>query len=142
MAGRVFPMVTDWGPEPPFVVNDHGDLHVVESLQNPSVEIYDASDFEYFDAQGKKLAPTVAGRRVSLHLDMDARPEPERLLALIHAYAEAVIRRGDFREVDRSLVEAIQQAPTLRESIIALGHFIDANQSHGLLSRLARRKHS
>ena len=144
MAGRVFPLVTppDPGPASPFVVNDHGDLHVVESLEDPGVESYDALDFEYFDAQGKKLTATVAKRRVSLHLDVDAKPEPERLLGLIHAYVEAVISRGDFREADRALLETVQQAPTLRESIVALGRFIDAKQSHRLLGRLTRRKHS
>ena len=98
MAGRVFPLVIppDPGPASPFVVNDQGDLHVVESLEDPGVESYDALDFEYFDTQGKKLTATVVKRRVSLHLDVDAQPEPERLLGLIHAYVEAVISRGDF----------------------------------------------
>ena len=135
-------MVTDSGPEPPFVVNDHGDLHVIESLGDPGVESYDALEFEYFDAQGKRLVPTLAGRCVSLHQDTDAKAEPERLLELIHAYVEAVISRGRFREADRALLEAVQQAPTLRESIVALGCFIDANQSHRLLGRITRRKYS
>jgi len=131
---------TDPGPVPPFVVNDHGDLHVVESLENPGVETFDALEFEYFDAEGKKLRPTVVERRVSLHLDTDATPEPERLFGLIRAYVEAVIEQRDFREVDRLLLEEVQRAPMLREAIVALGSYIDANESRRMLGRLAQRK--
>jgi len=131
---------TDSGPVPPFVVNDHGDLHVVESLEDPGVETFDAFEFEYFDAEGKRLRPTVVERRVSLHLDKDATPEAERLLGLIQAYVEAVIEQRDFREVDRVLLEEVQRAPTLREAIVALGRFIDANESRRMLGRLAKRK--
>jgi hypothetical protein len=140
MAGWVLPLVTDTGSEPPFVVNDHGDLHVVESLDDPGVESFDALDFEYFDAEGKKLSPTVVGYRVSLHLDTEADPEPERLADLIQAFVANVFARGDFREEDRVLLEQVEQASTLRDAVLALGTFIDARESRRAFGRLMRRK--
>lgn len=104
------------------------------------METFDALDFEYFDAEGKRLRPTVVERRVSLHLDTGAKPEPEQLLGLIQAYVEAVAKRRDFREADRVLLEEVQEAPMLRESVVALGRFIDANQSRRMLGRLTKRK--
>lgn len=135
-------MVSATQPVSPFVVNDHGDLHVVDSLRSPGVEPFDASDFEYFDAEGKRLRAVVEARRVSLELDESAPPDPQRLRRLIEAYVEAVNTRGHVGESDRALFDEVREAPDLRSSILALGRLIDANESRGLLSRITRRRRS
>jgi hypothetical protein len=142
MAGGVLSVVKPErpGPVPPFVVNDHGDLHVVDSLEDPRVETFDALDFEYFDAEGKRLRATVTGRKVSLRLDTDAKPEPERLFGLIQTYIQSVAKRRKSRDPDDMLLEQVREATTLKDSIIALGRFITANESRTIVGRLMNRK--
>jgi hypothetical protein len=135
MARRGLPLVAV--PVPPFLISDHGDLHVVDSLEHPGVETYDALEFEYFDAEGRRLRPIVEEPIVYLELDPDSDPEPERLLELIHAYVHGVIQRG-VQDSDRVLLEETLTAPTLRESAIALKRFLDAKESRSLLGWLSR----
>lgn len=113
---------------------------MVESLDEPRVESFDAFDFEYFDAEGKRLRPTVADQRVSLTLDPEVSAEPEGLNTLVVAYVEAVIARGDFRQADRTLLDDVKRAGDLRDSVIALGRFIDQYESRGLRGWLTRRR--
>lgn len=135
-------MVTSSFPEPspPIVVNDHGDLHIVDSIDNPGVESFDAMDFEYFDASGRKMRPLIDGYRVSLELDPSANPEPDHLRELIHAYVEEAMQRRDARPSDRGPAEDVLHSSDLADSIVTLRRFIEVRQSRGLLGRIASRK--
>ena len=125
---------------PPFVVNDHGDLHVLDSSEHTGVEIYDAMHFEYFDAEGRKLRPIVEGYQVALELDADANPEPDRLRDLIQTYIEKAMRQRKTRPSDQELADAVLRCSNLPDSITALSRFIEARESRRLLGRIGTRK--
>jgi hypothetical protein len=101
----------------PLVISDHGDLHVSDSLESHGVESFDASQFEYFDAEGRVLQPVINGYHVELILDPDVAPKPEHLRDLIQAYFDSVKRRTKDRSDYQLFVDEYEKCSSLKEAI-------------------------
>ena len=126
-------------PQPPFVGNEHGDLWVFDSLEDPGVESFDTRDCEYFDSEGQRLRPVVNGYRVNLQLDQSEEADPEEVIGIILDYVERIQQRGDSTPEELDLLGAITESQVLSNSIALLRQLIQSKESSRGLGRIARR---
>jgi hypothetical protein len=74
----------------PVFANNRGGVSVFDSVEAMArqVEVIDIEndEYEFFDAEGQRLAAEVHGGRVTFHIETSREPEPERLASVLRSY--------------------------------------------------------
>jgi hypothetical protein len=119
--------------EAPFVATDGRDLMAFRRLKDveSQIEAYDAGRYEFFDANGQRLAATLDGHRVQLDLARKAAPEPDRLETMLRSYFAGLAAREQRFEPYASAADRTVSLRELVELRLRL-----SNEARGFWSQL------